>query len=1134
MIHLFYANRLERLAHALAERIAARSEGPLDPVAIVVPNQATTHYLKVAIADRNGIAANLEFSFLRNFLTQVAGTELFDEERIAAQLVAVLYDDALLAEPDLLPVRRYLGAAGDDDVDRDRRRLGLATQLGRLFDTYALERPERLDEWRRGRPGKTTTERWQRALYLSLPEQRSLVEQFADLEALDVPPVVHLFDVASNSPVLLAILERLARKSALVLYALNPCREYWEDVERIGAAAIERRFSPTEPSPDPDDPFGLLVDTDTPALRYWGRPGRESVRLLDQLTHSDFEGRFDTPTEATTLLDAFKQDVLLRRPEHVVDDTDRREVDDSLVLHACPGVRRELEVIAETIWTLVDRSRDTDRPLRFNEIAVVLASRDREAYRAHIGAVFEEHGDIPHHVLDVPLAASSRVVEAIELLCALPYSRFTRQDLLRLVTHPTVLARHDDANADEWMAWCEALLVVHGADKSDHAGTYIERDLYNWDQGLKRLVLGTFMAGRKSGEMRPFAIGGDHYLPYEIPTTQTNSAARFCVLVRSLIADARFARSERLTIAEWASFLHALVTTYVAATSEAEERDLVRVLGAIHSLAELDVEGLRVTFAAASELLMGRLSGMTTNHGRPLANGVVVAPLSLAYALPFRVVFMPGLGEGRFPAPERASALDLFSEHRRPGQVSPRERDQYWFLLRMLGTSDAVHLSWIATRQETGDKQQPAPTVVELLHLLERNYVGREGAEAIVRQHPLRRWDGIDAARPFASRTAVREAGSRRIRRSLLEHLDPEASALRRTDIELPPLGALRDALAPGPRARLDERLRLVEPPPPRQDDGELRQLSFYALLSFLESPLSGWARVVLRIDDDEREDPFSREDERFGTSAMIRDQALRDVFYESLRAPDVDLEALYHRRADHLELLGDLPTGVFGASERKRHLATLEHWRRELRRARGRGPIDPIRFGRANEHETVRRAEPPILLEVRGQQIELYGSTRALIDEPSTSLVLVGRPEKKRKGDQRLELRGFLDQLVLAAAELHADAHTVHVAFSEEKPRIARFEPFTTEQARDYLSGLVDALLFDHHAYPLTFETVVRVTAARTRGRRREMERILEEAPPSRYGALRDAKVEPLSLERALAIIDERFGPYFTRRQGD
>jgi hypothetical protein len=326
--------------------------------------------------------------------------------------------------------------------------------------------------------------------------------------------------------------------------------------------------------------------------------------------------------------------------------------------------------------------------------------------------------------------------------------------------------------------------------------------------------------------------------------------------------------------------------------------------------------------------------------------------------------------------------------------------------------------------------------------------------------------------------------------------------------------------------------MRLVDPPEAQPIDPSELALSTYALYSFLEDPLQGWAQVVLRIAREEGEDLLAIQDERFGTRAQLRDSFLREVFYASLRDPSAAIEACYHRQADRLELLGELPTGVFGRSERARHLATLANWKRELRRAaRGRrGPIDPIRFGRAAEHDFVARREPALEIPVENGTVQLSGKTQARIEDPSTSMVFFGRAPKGR-ADRHYELRGFLDQVVLAATGLHDGANTVHLAYSEGEPSIARFEPISAGEARSYLSRLASTLLFDTHAYALSFDTVDRVMRAKQRS---ERQRILDDARPSRWGPLRDPPVEAPPFDDALEMIEARFGLYYERRQGD
>ena len=154
-MRLHYSNATEELLDALAGAVAEqRAAGhPLDPVRLVVPNANVENFVKLGLAERAGIAANLEVTFLRRFLARVAERALpharaVDADLIEGCLLALFHDDAALAAPVLAPVRRYLRSAGDGADAIDRRRGQLAVQLVRLFDEYAGSRAKMLADWR--------------------------------------------------------------------------------------------------------------------------------------------------------------------------------------------------------------------------------------------------------------------------------------------------------------------------------------------------------------------------------------------------------------------------------------------------------------------------------------------------------------------------------------------------------------------------------------------------------------------------------------------------------------------------------------------------------------------------------------------------------------------------------------------------------------------------------------------------------------------------------------------------------------------------------------------------------------------------------------------------------------------------
>jgi len=216
MIRLVYSNRTEELLAELAARVRAQQarDGALVPVRVVVPNTSVEDYVRQGVAREAGIAANLDTSLLTRFVAEVAcppDARVADAEALESMALALLLDDALLAEPDLAPVRAYLRAAGDAAGAVDVRRVQLAGRLGRIFEEYTYSRAEMLVSWRRGTTmdGKhAETERWQRRLWLGIfgedgiaPARSPRVVPLPDaVEALEprpgAPRTVHVFGFA--------------------------------------------------------------------------------------------------------------------------------------------------------------------------------------------------------------------------------------------------------------------------------------------------------------------------------------------------------------------------------------------------------------------------------------------------------------------------------------------------------------------------------------------------------------------------------------------------------------------------------------------------------------------------------------------------------------------------------------------------------------------------------------------------------------------------------------------------------------------------------------------------------------------------------------------------------------------------
>ncbi len=1204
MLHLTYSNRTEALLEALGRDLAAwrTSAHPFDPVRLVVPNRNVEVWLKHRLARRDGIVANVETLLLRRFVAGLLegpgrGVRLVDAAVLEDLVLSLLLDDDYLARPELDRVRGYLKIEGAGADAVDLRRVQLARVLGQLFEEYGFSRQELLAAWPQGpRLAKTShaeIEAWQRRLWL---DARALLARRAEAggerwlqlsETLEAMPrtlgdgPVFFFGASYVARAFQRILGRIAAAGELFVYTLNPCAEFWEDIPagwelrrppppvRLGLAAL-----------DEPDPFGFAAaPRGYPLLQRWGRPGRENIRLLNELADCDFQEAFEDPFEREpTLLHLVQRDVLRNEPDPAPPAVDL-SADKSLCVLACPGVRREAEVIAGEIWRLVqeDEERGAPEPLRFNDVAVLVAGGDPESYFTHLAAAFQETFSIPFSVSDTPFASQSRVAEAVAMLLELPFGRFGRGELMRFVTHPAVAGRFGEVNPQEWIEWCEAVGIVHGADHLDHAGTYIDRDILNWDQGLRRLALGAVMTGARSGderalelEARPSRRGEqparERYLPEERGQGGQASAAHFGLLARSLIADLRFARGARLTAIEWGEFFGTLVEAYLAPRNESESRERDRCLRAVRSLGERRIGEEGVSCRVACELASAALEGLGGGHGQYLSRGVAVSTLQPMRAIPFRVVFVAGLGEGRFPAQDRRSQLDLRQAKFQAGDVSPRERDEYLFLETLLCARERLYLSYLARDELTGEPLEPAPVVSELLRVVERSYLPprSEGAPSpLVESHALRRYEpryfptlygepGPDFPAPPAARAEARALALRGQIAAALGGGDPGRDLER-----------LSQALSEPARRLIDEGLCLL---PPRPAGGfelpETLRLSLTAVRRFLECPLQEGARQILRLFDDESEDLLEREDEPFETAFLDRLQLLRGAFVESLareaRGEEGGFAAARDEAAERPMLSGRMPTGVFAEVEREGHLTLLRSWDRLVRDAVGEEAgekglkVERLRLGGADEHARADATFDPIVLEYAAgelgegrpaMRVELSGATEPLLLGRRVSLGLMSRKpgngatERLRVG--RASLRGFLDAVALAAAGQGGEAHTALLGISNgEKGKVERveFAPIGRDEAIAWLRGVVADLFSRVHDYLLTAEAVLAYAAdaeAEDFGEKLgEVFDLFERSSHgSSYGPIRalDEFAAPAE-DEARAMIARRWGLYFEK----
>jgi exodeoxyribonuclease V gamma subunit len=892
--HLISGNRLDALAAELGARLMRATDAAelLTPETVLVPQPALRQWLQHTLAERYGVAANLDLptpsEFVWRLLRAASPTSLpeaspWDRERLRWRLYALLGRLAAKDAPSKdtpAALRRYLQrSANAAQVGQDGAaasiRFGLAERLAAAYDRYQAYRRDWLSAWERGED----RDDWQAVLWRSVcaeaatPHRAALIGDW--LARYDrrvagnrtpppgVPARLAAFGTVHVSPDVLQMLAVTGQWCGVDFYLPTPSAEYWGDVESL-RERLRRDGADALPAALAD------LQRDNPALTAWGGGGRDILAQVFsyETVQPQREVECFVDPGRGSVLRRLQQDVLQRAAPHAEAWSPG---DVSVQIHACHSKLREVEVLHDRLRALLDDPR-FEPPLQPREIAVMapkFGGLDADDPR-YIPFTLADRPQVQAHALiawflavlelgDAPLRASG-FRELLALPAAMQHLGLTAEDLARL---------------DAWFA---AAGIRWGEDAAarERAGVGRWRE-YSFDFGFERLLAG-YAAGDDAG---PWRTGVDEALLRQAQTDAAVEDERIDnpwiapyaeleggdaeVLDRALIVYARLR-----TLAAWMRAPHpagdwrqrlsetvtALIGVHPHDSADAQARRWL--LDALDGLAEDAAEADALPLAVVRDALQAQLTQASV-HQPWLAGGVTFAGMVPLRTVPFRAICLLGLDADAYPRREPAQEVDRLVDAvqgrapRRLGDRSVREDDRFLFLQLLCAAGDVFYLSYGGRDARDGSVREPAAPIVELLDMLERMDGGCETAadaqprrltEHVRFEHPLQ---------PFSPRAFGGADGSR----------DARAFSYRgEWRVDAPPTEPALTASAPTRPVSM----ALMPPPPfvaaplpPRDATARERETppDRDTILGFFLNPAKAWLQTRLGLRFESAHDAF-------------------------------------------------------------------------------------------------------------------------------------------------------------------------------------------------------------------------------------------------------------------------------------
>lgn len=782
MLHLKFALNLENLADQMIDEISRYWKNPFEAPVVIFPDPKLEQWFRLRWVQKKGVLANLNKSTIDRFLFDILVGKDDSRKKLNSDMLANVIISYLQQRTDGKPNYELLGESvkaylEDDGVVDENRIFDFANVMAGLFLEYETSRPNGfisdsetgdgakgiLDCWKEGelhdffitRDGTPdANEAWQRKLYSALfhagDNGKSLLTQVfekageknregGNVTYLTLPYLYKVgkadFHYESHLPVFIfglsgmgqfyrVILQEFASQHEIYAFIQNPCMAFWEDCSGARKPVESMRLALPKLSTNPDDESESIDEDENELLRYWGKAGRDNIKLWSVATDYNFvfdeESIADRKKEipCDTLLHQVQWMIANRKNVFCKDagvlDKVPFEKDDSFCVTTAPSKIREVEALHSHICKLLSEKDAQGNP-KATIADILVVSPNIDDYRTAIFQVFDQTRDgfhVPFNIVD-SAARDSLTANALAILFSIrEKGTLSRPDFFALVRNPVVqnVRRIHADEISSWESWASNMNIYRDRITDDNGELRREE---SWITATRRLLLSRFSYGNiqtDAGEISPYS---------DISSADSNSLYRFVDAIDSL-ENWMQAGTDGVP-AESLPAIYQFLDSWLCMGNPPKE--LVGESVIYHSVnaarENLEYQYLAgsetISFKCISQTLMYAARGSEYSCGNLFINGLTFMKFAPNRIVPAKYLFFMGADAANFPGVRNTNTLDLRKSCRPwPGDDSTVSRNRYAFLCQLMSTSQGFYISYVNKNLQKDEDFYPSSIVNDI------------------------------------------------------------------------------------------------------------------------------------------------------------------------------------------------------------------------------------------------------------------------------------------------------------------------------------------------------------------------------------------------------------------------------------
>lgn len=763
MLHLIQSNKMECLADSLIHVLDQTSEqghSAFESDVILVQSPGMSQWLKIQIAEKLGIAANIDFPLPSSFIWRLYQQHIdglpeqsaFTKANMTWKLMAIL--PQLLERAEFLAIKQYLTDASPLKLYQ------LACKIADVYDQYLVYRPEWILAWENGENILPDIDEkahpWQAILWRELVQKTTELSESAFHRANlhqsllnvlhqpdesrkhhDTKPLL-VFGISAMPLQQLEVLNALAQNRDIVIFWFNPSQHYWGDIIDSKTQAKAQLKATNSNQED----AAALLDLGNPLLASWGKLGRDYQDMLLQFELQQQDCFVEESPQ--TLLEHIQSDINLlqyratQTPLEAAEllsnghDSPKIEIakgDESLQVHACHSKVRELEVLHDQLLACFNQHPD------WHPGDVIVMMPDVASYAPFIEGVFgavDSDLAIPFAISDRNLGQMSQLISSFMQLMKLHQSRLTLSEVLSLLEVPAI-QRQFDISLQEYellQHWLTDAGVRWGWDQQDKERWDLPGESQNtWVFGLRRLLAGYAMSSHAVYQSQVQNI-----VAYQdIEGQQAVALGKCYQFTEVLMATLTFCQQAQPLADKVEQALDLIDKLYNI--EEAEHAEWVMLRETLESLLNHQAQ---YQGDVDQDVFVSELAQNIQDKGvgqRFLAGYVNFCTLMPMRSIPFKMVCLLGLNETDYPRQSVPMGFDLMRlAPSKRGDRSRRLDDRYLFLEALLSARDLLYFSYQGFNQKDNSPLAPSILLSELLEYCHQGFSLRGELELPVEQ----------------------------------------------------------------------------------------------------------------------------------------------------------------------------------------------------------------------------------------------------------------------------------------------------------------------------------------------------------------------------------------------------------------